>query len=71
MFWVQINDDGSRNLFSKVKIGALTAELLLVWTNVESLNVAWINVTKTADICFKVGPRNLILKFGQNQVSNS
>ena len=57
---------GPRNLTLKVKIGKVTADLLLVWTN-----VAWINVTKTADICFKVGPRNLILKFGQNQVSNS
>ena len=28
-----------------VKIGSVTAEIFLIWTNVARTNVAWINVT--------------------------
>ena len=48
-----------------VKIGSATAEIFA------KANVAWTNVTMTVSICFKDGPRNLPLKFGQNLVSNS
>ena len=41
---------------SFVKIGPVTAEILLSWTN-----VAWTNVTITVDI-FKHGPKILPLK---------
>ena len=34
-----------------VKIGSLTAEILLIWTNVTRTDVAWTNVTATVGIC--------------------
>ena len=43
---------GPRNyLESLVKIGPVTAEILLIWTNVARTNVAWTNVTVTVYIC--------------------
>ena len=33
------------------KIGSVTAEIFLIWTNVARRNVAWTNVTVTVDIC--------------------
>ena len=36
---------------SLVKIGAVIAELFLVWTKVAKANVAWTNVTVTVFIC--------------------
>ena len=53
-----------------VKIGSVTAEILLIWTNVSRTNVAWRNVT-VAVASVKDGPRNLPLKFGQIWASNS
>ena len=53
---------------SLVNIVSVTAEIFLIWTNVDRTNVAWTNVIMTA---VKDGPRKLLLKFGQNQVSNS
>ena len=53
-----------------VKIGPLTAEIFLIWTNVAGTNVAWTNVAWTMvtltvkDV--KDGPRNLPSKLGQN-----
>ena len=38
-------------LWSLVKIEPVTAEILLMWTNVARTNVAWTNVTVTAGIC--------------------
>ena len=38
-------------LESLVKIGPVTAEILLIWTNVARTNVAWTNVTVTVYIC--------------------
>ena len=38
-------------LYSLVKIGSVTAEIFLIWTNVAVTNVAWINVTKIVEIC--------------------
>ena len=35
------------------KIGSVTAEILLIWTNVPRRNVAWTNVTVTVGICSK------------------
>ena len=35
---------------SLVKIGPVTAEILLIWTNVAKTNVAWTNVTITVGI---------------------
>ena len=34
-----------------VKIGSVTAEIFLIWTNVARTNVAWTNVTVTVVIC--------------------
>ena len=51
-----------------VKIGSITAEIFLIWTNVARTNVTWTNVTITDGIYVKKGPRNLLLKFGQNRV---
>ena len=33
-----------------VTIGSVTAEILLIWTNVARTNVAWTNVTVTVGI---------------------
>ena len=35
---------------SLVKIGSVTAEIFLIWTNVARTNVAWTNVTVTVEI---------------------
>ena len=35
---------------SLVNIGSVTAEILLIWTNVTRTNVVWPNVTVTVDI---------------------
>ena len=45
----------------------MTAEIFLIWTNIARTNVARTNVTVTTEIC----SRYLLLKFGQNWVSNS
>ena len=34
-----------------VKIGSVTAEIFLIWTNVTRTKVAWTNVTMTVEIC--------------------
>ena len=34
-----------------VKIGSVTAEIMLIWTNVAKTYVTWTNVTVTFDIC--------------------
>ena len=47
----------------------ITADIFLIWTNVARTNLAWMNVTMTVGI--EDGPRNLPLKFGQNQVVKS
>ena len=54
-------------LYILVKIGAVTAKILQILTNVLRTNVAWTNVTGTVDIYVKDGPRNLTLKFGPNK----
>ena len=36
---------------SLVKIGSVTDEIFLIWTNVAGTNVAWTNVTATIEIC--------------------
>ena len=49
-----------------VNIGAVTAEILPIWTNVAVFNVAGTNVTATVQcISVKDGPRKLTLKYGQ------
>ena len=35
---------------SLIKIGSVTANILLIWTNVTSTNVVWTNATLTVDI---------------------
>ena len=36
---------------SLVKIGSVTAEILLIWTNVTKTNVTWTNVKVTVGNC--------------------
>ena len=36
---------------SFVKVGSVTAEILLIWTNVARTYVSWTNVTKIAGFC--------------------
>ena len=36
---------------SFIKIGPVTAEIILKWTNVARTNVAWTNVNMTVNIC--------------------
>ena len=36
-----------------VQIGSVTAEILLIWTNIARTNVAFTNVTVTVGICFR------------------
>ena len=55
-------------LKSLVKIGSITAETLLKWINVTRTYFSWTYVTVSS---VKDGPRNILLKFGQNQVSNN
>ena len=63
--------DGPRNLsLNKVKIGSVSAEIFLIWTNVARTNIARTNVTVTVKSVHD-GPRNLSLKIGQNHVSSS
>ena len=38
-------------LESLVKIGSVTAEIFVIWTNVTWTNVAWANATMTVGIC--------------------
>ena len=55
---------------SLVKIGSLTAEIFLIWTNVvRTMLPEQISPWQLAFA--KDGPRNLLLKFGQNGVSYS
>ena len=56
-FWPK-KDVGSKKLMaskirskSLVKIGSVTAEILLILTNVARTNVDWTNVTMTVGIC--------------------
>ena len=51
---------------SLVKFGSITAEILLIWTNVAVTFVDWTKVTVTVDICW-----NLPLQFAQNGEGNS
>ena len=46
-----------------IQIGPVTAEILLIWTNVPRTNVAWTNVVVTVVICCvsKVSIPNLSL----------
>ena len=37
---------------SLVNIRLSRAEILLIWTNIPKRNVAWTNITVTAEICF-------------------
>ena len=53
-----------------ITIGPVTAEILLIRTNVARTNVAWTNVNVTVRFVLN-GLMNLPLKFGKNQVSNS
>ena len=53
-----------------VKIGSVTDEIFLIWTNVARTNVAWTNVTVYLK-SVQDSPMNLRLKFRQNWVSNS
>ena len=39
-----------------VKIGSVTAEIFLTWTNVARTNVAWTNVIVTVGLCSKRSP---------------
>ena len=55
---------------SLVKIGSVTAEIFLIWTNVSRTNVAWTNVVLAVENV-QYGPRNLPFKFGQSRASNS
>ena len=54
---------------SLVEIGPVTAEILLIWTNVTRAYVAWTNVT-TQLASFKHGPKILPLKSIVDQLSN-
>ena len=38
-------------LYSFIKIGSVTAEIFLIWTNVTRTNVDWTNITETVGIC--------------------
>ena len=38
-------------LESLVKIGSVTAEIFLIWTNVARTNIAWTDVIVTVGIC--------------------
>ena len=58
--------DSSKTQPSLVKIGSVTAEIFLIWTN-----VAYTNVTVTVGICFRCSQEPTSLKFSQNRVSNS
>ena len=49
-------------LQSLVKVGSVTAEVLLIWTNIARSNVAWKNFTMTVTFV-KDGPGKLALKF--------
>ena len=42
-----------RYLKSLDKIGSVTAEIFLIWTNVARTNATWTNVTLTVGICSK------------------
>ena len=41
---------GSKSL---VKIGSVTAEIFLIWTNVTVTNVTWTNVAVTTEIFYR------------------
>ena len=57
-------------LKSLAQIESVTAEILLIWTNVAVTYVDWTNVTVMV-VSVKDGPRILPFTFGQNWVSNS
>ena len=63
-------DKASKKLCPKslLKIGSVIDEIFLISTNVARTLDAWTNVTAKV---VQDGPRNLPLKFGQNQVSDS
>ena len=62
-FWsTKIRTSKKLGAKSLAKIGSVTVEILLTWTNVARTNVAWTNITvAVADV-----PRNLRLKFRPN-----
>ena len=43
-----------------ISIGQVTAEILLIWTNVPRTNVAWTNVVVTVVICCRFSQDPLI-----------
>ena len=45
-----INMASDTYLLNLVKIGAVPAVILLIWTNVARSNAAWTNVTETVNI---------------------
>ena len=54
--------------FKNVKIGSVTAEIFLIWTNVTWANVAWTNVTMTVRFysrCCQEATFKVSLKSGQ------
>ena len=51
MWLLEFVQDVPRNLPSLVKIGSVTADIFLIWTNVARTNVACTNLTMTAGIC--------------------
>ena len=54
-FWVQKKIGPKKFWVEKVwfKIGSVTAEILLIMTNVVRLHVTWTNFTMTVDICYR------------------
>ena len=55
-----------------IQIGPVTAEVLLIWTNVPRTNVAWTNVVVTVVICCSQGPLFKVwLKLGKKQLRYS
>ena len=71
MFW-SIKTMTPKKLGPKdlVKIGPVTAEILLILTNTARAYFALTNVIMTV-ASFKHGPKILSLKFGQNRINNS
>ena len=56
-----------------VKIESVSAEIFLIWANINRTNVYWTNITIMVGnlASLKDGSRNLPLKIGQHFVSNS
>ena len=53
---------------SLVKIGSVTAEIFLIWTNVARINVVWTDFSVTVGICSRVSQEptiKILLKSGE------